>query len=137
MHGLREIAAAALLSLTLLAAPTGAAAEPGALPAQPVSLTFDARITSSAQRQVPGEYNGKLRLRIERSGTILGTYQPNSGPGFDSVNGGLESNGSIWLEMGSYGQVQIHGTYANGRIDGVASGPGITRLTFVATPAKS
>ena len=41
MNSLREIAAAALLSLTLLAAPTGAAAEPGALPERSARNIFD------------------------------------------------------------------------------------------------
>lgn len=71
------------------------------------------------QRERGGEYDGYLRLTVGSDGTILGTYQDDTGH-FSTVSGGVDAGGKLWLQIGAWNRFHWVGTLTGNVLDASA-----------------
>jgi hypothetical protein len=121
-------------ALGFSAVPANAAAV-NYLPATRTSITYNADIEGSSYRPIVGALmTGTMRITVDPSGIISGTYVTTDGR-LLPVNGGLQPNGNVWLDVGP---TRVSGQWQqDGSILGYTYGPpALNWLKFSATAVK-
>jgi hypothetical protein len=110
---------------------------PTASDANPNTTTYKL-VTSVFERQ-PGtdEHDGTMQLTVAADGTITGYYRPRNGR-FVLVNGGVDAQGSLWLEIGVSAEGvagRFFGTLKDGKLDATST-KGDLVFELIGTPQK-
>lgn len=95
-------------------------------------------VTSIFERQ-PGtnEHDGTMLLTVTPDGAITGYYRTRNGR-FIPVNGGVDSQGSLWIQIGANPEGvtgRFFGTFKGGRIDATST-KGELVLELLGKPQK-
>ena len=92
---------------------------------------------NSVRPFVGGYYEGTLRLTYYPDGTVQGNFLPDGGNP-QPVTGGLQNDGSLWLQIGSAGAVRFNGQlHQGGWLAGTLYGPCVDELSFYGVPEKT
>jgi hypothetical protein len=84
----------------------------------------------------PGEYDGRLRIRITSDGIVGGTFLTTEGQ-LSNVTGGLNGT-KIWLPLGDRTPIgrTFQGTFVDGKLSATAQGRGLHSWTLEGNPTR-
>ena len=123
--------ARALATLSALA--LAAALVPLPAPAAGAGVSYDLA-TQQTDDLSPGEYDGRMRIRISPDGIVQGTYLATDGQ-LSNVTGGLHGT-KIWLQIGDRTPIErtFSGTLVDGKLLATAMGRGLHSWTLQGSP---
>ncbi len=122
--------ALAMLSALALAA----ALAPLPAPAADAGMSYDLA-TRQTDDLSPGEYDGRMRIRVSPDGIVQGTFMTTEGQ-LSNVTGGLHGT-KIWLQIGDRTPFErtFSGTLVDGKLTATAMGRGLHSWTLQGSPA--
>ena len=120
-----------IATLSVLALAAALAPQPA--PAADAGVSYDLA-TIQTDDLSPGEYDGRMRIRISPDGIVQGTFLTTDGQ-LSNVTGGLHGT-KVWLQIGDRTPIErtFSGTLVDGNLTASAMGRGLHRWTLRGRP---